>query len=69
MHTKHRILDFITSNSVWRDGQIYPNYRESFATTARMGMAQETKQAVSTGGNGLRRMVPPASVRQRRTSA
>jgi len=53
MPTKRRILDFVTSNSVWKDGQIYPNYREPFAAIALMGTGAETKQAVSTDENGL----------------
>ncbi len=54
MRNKRRILDFVTSNSVWKDGQIHPNYREPFATIALMGMGDETKQAVSGEVNGLR---------------
>ncbi len=48
------IRDHLTSNSVWKDGQIYPNYREPFAAIALMRAEAETKQAVSCEENGLR---------------
>jgi hypothetical protein len=51
---KRQIQGFARSNSVWKDGQIYPKYREPFDTIALMGMRDETKQAVSTNENGLR---------------
>ena len=30
MHEKRRLLDFVFSNSTWKDGKLIPNYRKPF---------------------------------------
>src|ERR1700676_5332402 len=52
---KRRLLDFVVSNSVWREGKIVPVWRQPFDMIA---LANESAQ-VQTGGeppeNGLNR--------------
>jgi site-specific DNA recombinase len=50
---KRRLLDFVVSNSVWRDGKIAPVWRQPFDMIA---LANESAQAVTVGQppeNGL----------------
>ena len=65
MHEKRRILNFVCSNSVWKDGRLQPVYRQPFEILAvtnreyqqnkpcsekQTGRLRENKKAVFLGG-------------------
>ena len=46
MREKRRLLDFVCSNSQWKDGRLIPNYRKPFDLLAVTNTAyQKTKAA------------------------
>lgn len=53
MTEKRRLLKFVFSNSVWKDGRLVPNYRKPFDSLAVANTDYKAKKAVSGGGNGL----------------
>jgi site-specific DNA recombinase len=52
MKEKRRILNFVLSNSIWKDGRLYPNYRQPFDILAETNTAYQNKKAVSPMENG-----------------
>jgi len=53
MREKRRLLNFVFSNSVWKDGQLYPNYRKPFDMIASANIAYQKEKAVSPQKNDL----------------
>ncbi len=54
MHEKHRILNFVCSNSIWKDGQLQPVYRQPFELLAVTNLEYRRKKAASPSENDLR---------------
>ncbi len=54
MHEKRRLLNFVCSNSVWKDGSLYAKYRQPFELLAVTNHAYQHKRAVSRLENDLR---------------
>jgi len=52
---KRRLLDFVVSNSVWREGKIVPVWRQPFDMIAVANESQEAATAGSGPENGLNR--------------
>jgi site-specific DNA recombinase len=53
MREKRRVLDFIFSNCLWRDGSLIPNYRKPFDMLALTNVAYQKKKATSRVKSGL----------------
>jgi site-specific DNA recombinase len=53
MREKRRILNFVLSNSIWKNGRLYPNYRQPFDMLAETNLAYQKEKAVSPQKNGL----------------
>ncbi len=49
---KRRILNFVLSNSIWKDGHLLPNYRQPFDILAETNIAYQNKKAVFPAENG-----------------
>ena len=49
---KRRILNFLCSNSIWKDGAIIPNYRQPFDILVEKNIEAEKQKAVSLAKNG-----------------
>ncbi len=49
---KRRIINFVCSNSTWKDGRLQPNYRQPFDILAEKSLAYRQKKAVSPEKNG-----------------
>jgi site-specific DNA recombinase len=47
MEEKRRLLNYVHSNSTWKDGQLIPNYRKPFDLLAVTNVAYKQKQAAS----------------------
>ncbi len=54
MIEKRRLLDFVCSNSIWKDGKLIPTYRKPFDSLAVANLAYQKEKAVSGIENGLR---------------
>ena len=52
MQEKRRILNFVLSNSIWKDGRLHPNYRKPFDILAETNVAYQNKKAVFPVENG-----------------
>jgi site-specific DNA recombinase len=53
MREKRRVLDFIFSNSLWKDGNLIPNYRKPFDMLALTNAAYQKRKATSRAKSGL----------------
>jgi site-specific DNA recombinase len=53
MRDKRRVLDFIFSNCLWRDGGLIPNYRKPFDILALTNAAYQKRKATSRVKSGL----------------
>ena len=53
MPEKRRLLNFVCSNSIWKHGRLYPEYRKPFDMIAEMNIAYNQKKAVFTKENDL----------------
>lgn len=53
MREKRRLLDFVFSNSTWKDGTLTPNYRKPFDMIAVTNISYKKEQAASPGKSGL----------------
>ena len=53
MREKRRLLDFVCSNSQWRDGRLIPTYRKPFDLLASTNMAYTKTKAASPRENGF----------------
>jgi hypothetical protein len=53
MREKRRLLDFVCSNSQWRDGELVPNYQKPFDLLAITNAAHQKEKAVSGEENGF----------------
>ena len=53
MKEKRRILDFLFSNCLWKDGVLIPNYRKPFDTLALTNTAYQKRKATSRLKSGL----------------
>jgi hypothetical protein len=73
MNEKRRLIDFVCSNSVWKDGRLIPNYRKPFDLLSVTNEAYQKKKAAFTSkdslfdiwlpiGHDLRTIVPVISV-------
>ena len=49
---KRRIINFVCSNSIWRDGCLHPNYRQPFDMLVENNIAFRKEMAVSPSKNG-----------------
>ena len=49
MVEKRRLLDFVFSNSSWKDGRLTPNYRKPFDSIVEASQTQD-QRATTTGG-------------------
>ncbi len=54
MHEKRRLLNFVCSNSVWKDGCLYPKYRQPFEILAVTNREYQRKKAASCSKSDLR---------------
>jgi site-specific DNA recombinase len=50
---KREFLDFLLSNSVWKDGELTATYKQPFDILADMATEQARKKAVGDVSNGL----------------
>jgi site-specific DNA recombinase len=53
MREKQRLLNFVCSNSQWRDGKLTPTYRRPFDLLASTNMAHTKTEAASSVENGF----------------
>ncbi len=53
MAEKRRLLNFVFSNSIWKDGQLHPNYRKPFDMIASADIAYQKETAFSPQKNDL----------------
>lgn len=53
MAEKRRLLNFVCSNSIWKDGKLIPNYRKPFDLLAVTNTAYQKQKATSSSENGL----------------
>jgi len=53
MQEKRWILNFVFSNSIWKDGRLHPTYRQPFDMLAETNLAYQKEKAVSRTENGL----------------
>ncbi len=52
-HEKRRLLNFVLSNSLWKDGKLIPNYRKPFDLLAVTNLEHQKQKATSLAENGL----------------
>ncbi len=52
-HEKRPLLNFVLSNSIWKDGKLIPNYRKPFDLLAVTNTVYKRQKAVSLSENGL----------------
>ncbi len=52
MQEKRRILNFVCSNSLWKDGNLIPNYRQPFNILAENSQACKKEMAIFPEKNG-----------------
>ena len=53
MREKRRILDFLFSNCLWKNGALIPHYRKPFDLLALTNSAYQKRKATSRAKNGL----------------
>ena len=53
MREKRRLLDFVVSNSILKDGQLIPTYRKPFDMLAVTNEAYHKEKAASGGADGF----------------
>jgi site-specific DNA recombinase len=53
MMEKRRILDFVLSNCLWKDGALIPNYRKPFDMLALTNTTYQKKKTASHSKSGL----------------
>ena len=53
MEEKRRLLNFVFSNSTWKDGKLIPAYRKPFDLLALTNTAYQKEKAVSSKKDGL----------------
>ena len=46
MYEKRRIIDFVFSNSTWKEGKLIPNYRKPFDLIVLTNTSSQNKKAV-----------------------
>ncbi|MCK5230084.1 MAG: hypothetical protein KAR13_07450, partial [Desulfobulbaceae bacterium] len=51
MQEKRRIINFVCSNSIWKDGRLHPNYCQPFDMLAEINQDWRQEIAVSDGKN------------------
>ena len=54
MAEKRQILNFVCSNSVWKDGRLYPKYRQPFEILAVTNREYQQKKAAFASEHDLR---------------
>jgi len=59
MREKRKILDFVFSNSTWKDGKLHPNYRKPFDILALTNAAYRKEKAVSSEKDGISKIWLP----------
>ncbi len=52
-HEQRRLLNFVLSNSIWKDGKLIPNYRKPFDLLAVTNTEYQKQKATSQSENGL----------------
>lgn len=52
-HEKRRLLNFVLSNSIWKDGKLIPNYRKPFDLLAVTNLEYQKQKATLQSENGL----------------
>jgi hypothetical protein len=60
MLEKRRLLDFVCSNSTWKDGKLIPQYRKPFDLLAVTNQSYQQTKATSPEESGLCPMWLPA---------
>ncbi len=63
---KRRIINFVCSNSIWKDGRLIPNYRQPFNIMAEKNLIYRQKKDVSPEKNALRPFWLPGTDSNRR---
>jgi hypothetical protein len=53
MHEKRCLLNFVFSNSSWKDGRLTPVYRKPFDLLAVTNLAYQREKALSPSKDGL----------------
>ena len=53
MEEKRRLLNFVCSNSIWKDGKLIPSYRKPFDLLAVTNVAYQKEKAASSSENDL----------------
>jgi site-specific DNA recombinase len=53
MAEKRRLLNFVCSNSIWKDGKLIPNYRKPFDLLAVTNLEYQKQKAISLSENDL----------------
>jgi site-specific DNA recombinase len=53
MKEKRRVLDFIFSNCLWKDGRLIPSYQKPFNILALTNTAYQKRKATSRVKSGL----------------
>jgi hypothetical protein len=53
MSEKRRLLNFVLSNSSWKDGRLIPGYRKPFDLLAVTNLAYQKEKALSPAKDGL----------------
>ena len=53
MQEKRKLLDFVCSNSTWKDGKLTPQYRKPFYLLAVTNMSYQQTKATSPEESGL----------------
>ena len=66
MQEKRRLLNFVLSNSTWKDGQLHPHYRQPFDILAKTNIAYQQKKADSPMKKGLSEIWLPGTDSNRR---
>ena len=54
MQEKRRIINFVCSNSLWKDGRIIPNYRQPFDMIAEINTKKAKENTENLTESGLR---------------
>jgi site-specific DNA recombinase len=63
---KRRILNFLCSNSTWKDGRLHPNYRQPFDMLVETNASHQKEKAVFNEKNGLGTLWLPGTDSNRR---
>ena len=63
MQEKRKILNFLLSNSIWKDGRLHPNYRQPFDMLAETNIAYQKEKALFPKKKGFLNFGSPARTR------